>query len=1720
VASVSDIKRLRVFLSSPGDVQEARLVVRDVVEKFLQKERVFRNAKLEVVSWDDPQRPLALDAYLTPQQAIDRHLPMPSECDVFVMILRSRMGTPLVHEGKQYLSGTHYEFENAIAAEKRPRIFVYRWTAPPEQALADFKIGKTPEQQRTQLASLDQFLSRFRNADGTAAGSLMTFATIPEFGSMLLRHVGDALQEKLEHWRTGQGDLGIALSFRRKLTEFREEYLISERGRVPFGGRDAELDQLDRWLFSEARPSRLLLTAPAGRGKSALVVQWLEQLRGYAATGRSDWRIAFIPISIRVGSNRPEEFYQGLALRLSEISDLALDETKQRDADYFKASVRKQLEHIAEKSHKVLVVLDGIDEALESTFDAAVIPKQLPPTLRVLISARWQLRDNDSKGWLKRLGWDRDTRAETIELEKLDTRRIADVLIRLGAPMDIVAHEPGLVERLATLTEGEPLLVRFYCADLWDRSLEGARITAADLDTLKPGFGSYFERWLEHQEQLWNQEGAAVDGDKVDRVLLILAYALGRLPEADLLALMKEVHGDTSLAFADRLLRPLRRFVMGDGKPDTGFVLSHPKIGDYLRSERFHSAEKPVLRAFADWGRKHLAALNAGEINPDDASHYLLLYLPRHLEAARAPASDFMAMVENGWRLAWEAFDGGTRGFSETVKRAWAACDDPGVHLGAQWRCALVMSSVNSLGENIPGSLLLALLIDGNLSPQQVRHYAELKGPTEEAVETLASAAIALNDNALAGADLAQASIFLALKEPDNSKRENLLMKAITKLSGPGDVNQRKANLLDAVLITTKTINNEADRSIALAALAPYLDPAQRADAIAVATALGDELSRARALGVIALCIDPAQRHTVLSAALTAAKIIKNDRSKCWVLAVLVPHLDPTQKSAALEEFLAAAISLKDDNDRTPILTVLAPYLNPAQLSEALAATATIGDWHRADALVALAPGLDRTQLNGALAAATAITHEGNRCKALALLARYLDSTQFEEALSAAREIKDQGRRGWVLAMLSPQLRPTQSPSALDETLAAFKVIFDENREVVRETTGLGLMLPPAVALEVLAPNLNASQLSELLAAIMLTDGVRQKEDRISALGALAPHLNSAQLRDALTAATALGREEFRSSMLVALAPHLAHSEREAALASAMKIDDPRYRFEALMGMAPHVEPIRRGSVLKDALKAATDIFFDREISQALVALIPHLSPMQRREAVAAAIAIKDEGGRAAALVAYAPHLDPDQCGEVLHAATAIRDADKRSLVLAALAPHLDSTQRLSALAAARWIGDDEKRSLALIALAHRLDPDQREAGLAEARAAVMAIGDPWSRDKALLALGPYLSPVDGLVVTMAIKDESSRSVALAEIVPRLDPAQRAEVLTAVSGIGHGLYRSRAVAALAPYLDPSKKRVVLADVAAAAAKLVGGKFRSTAVAALIPHLEPAQKQAVLADTLRAAMEASERDRSEGLAALAPYLNRPQRAAAAASSKAITWDRDRSQALKALAPYLDRRQRADAFAVVMEIDKDFFPMAFREIIHDVGLPTEIREKPHRAEALAAIALYLDRDQRDDALVAANGYSNLVVRCEAVAALAPHLEPAQRATVLANALSAATQSQSRLTRYEAIAALAPHLDTERQKAVLGDTMVAATADGFAPAVTAAIAPHLTPSNRAGGIVPTARLLDFVAALKRPDALTLVASTASLALRLGGPSAVSSLRRAINDVCNWYP
>src|SRR3712207_5783125 len=120
---------LRIFLSSPGDVADDRELARRLIEQQLRRDPSFRHrAVREAVTWNDPDAPTPMLAQLTPQEAVERHLPKPSACDIVVVILWARMGTPLPPEkylkpdGQPYLSGTEWEYEDALRDRKSTRL--------------------------------------------------------------------------------------------------------------------------------------------------------------------------------------------------------------------------------------------------------------------------------------------------------------------------------------------------------------------------------------------------------------------------------------------------------------------------------------------------------------------------------------------------------------------------------------------------------------------------------------------------------------------------------------------------------------------------------------------------------------------------------------------------------------------------------------------------------------------------------------------------------------------------------------------------------------------------------------------------------------------------------------------------------------------------------------------------------------------------------------------------------------------------------------------------------------------------------------------------------------------------------------------------------------------------------------------------------------------------------------------------------------------------------------------------------------------------------------------------------------------------------------------------------------------------------------------------------------------------------------------------------------
>ena len=89
-------RHLRVFLASPGDVADERALVRRLLKDELPYDPlVSGRVTFEVVSWDDPAAPKAMLANMTPQEAVIRFGPKPSECNIVVVVLWFRLGTHL-----------------------------------------------------------------------------------------------------------------------------------------------------------------------------------------------------------------------------------------------------------------------------------------------------------------------------------------------------------------------------------------------------------------------------------------------------------------------------------------------------------------------------------------------------------------------------------------------------------------------------------------------------------------------------------------------------------------------------------------------------------------------------------------------------------------------------------------------------------------------------------------------------------------------------------------------------------------------------------------------------------------------------------------------------------------------------------------------------------------------------------------------------------------------------------------------------------------------------------------------------------------------------------------------------------------------------------------------------------------------------------------------------------------------------------------------------------------------------------------------------------------------------------------------------------------------------------------------------------------------------------------------------------------------------------------
>ncbi|MDC0361016.1 hypothetical protein OAN80_04525 [Alphaproteobacteria bacterium] len=268
------LQDISIFISSPGDVGEEREIAARVIKRLAYEFQA--RAKLRPILWEY-QAIVSTDTF---QKQISR----PSEADIVVCILWTRLGTRLPEgfekrpDGTRYESGTAFEFEDAQAAFDEtgsPDLLAYRKNRDPQVSVRD------PDQLRDfhdQWRALDQFINGwFRNDDGTFKRGFHEFESADRFERKLTEHLRELILKRL---LPAEGDAGE----------------ISWSSGSPFKGLE---------VFQRE-------DAPIYFGRTRAVSEIIEQATARAAAG-----IAFLPIFGMSGSGKSSLLRAGVIATLT-----------------------------------------------------------------------------------------------------------------------------------------------------------------------------------------------------------------------------------------------------------------------------------------------------------------------------------------------------------------------------------------------------------------------------------------------------------------------------------------------------------------------------------------------------------------------------------------------------------------------------------------------------------------------------------------------------------------------------------------------------------------------------------------------------------------------------------------------------------------------------------------------------------------------------------------------------------------------------------------------------------------------------------------------------------------------------------------------------------------------------------------------------------------------------------------------------------------------------------------------------------------------------------------------------------------------------------------------------------------------------------------------------------------------------------------------------------
>lgn len=913
----------------------------------------------------------------------------------------------------------------------------------------------------------------------------------------------------------------------------------------------------------------------------------------------------------------------------------------------------------------------------------------------------------------------------------------------------------------------------------------------------------------------------------------------------------------------NRVLRPWQRFLYQE-------TYEEEEIGEKRETWRIvHQSFASYLARKVDLPRCHRSI----------AAHYILStrwtahdgYASRHLSThlrrgGRESYDPLFALVESKeWCKFQMIVDSTGIAYLNDLEQAWIAVEErneraikngkPAPNLSCEVWCALAISSLHTLYNNVPVELLIRLILAGS--------------------RTMETAKI------------------MAQRIPDPAIRSKTLL-ALTPLLPP----EWRLPTLKKALEAARSIQDEYERFDALIPLIPSLSPEQKLDILAEALELAKSIKDAQRQSKVLSTLAPLLPAPLLKEALVTAQSINVFGYHVEAQVAIGQHLPPDTWQPLLQKLLKATIDLGKNmlplvfniHSWATALAAIFPHL-PKEEQQSLAQDAF--DWAQQfsmeddwevrlwpEALAVLAPHLPEEEqepvLRNALDMILRLQDTSDLAEALGALAPCLLEPLLREALNAVDRITDASQRAEILTALALHLPRNEQIPVTHNALEAIRAIKEDFTKTKLLTD--------------LAPHLPKPLLSD---ALDITRTINYIPLRSKVLGRFAPHLPDALLPEALDIVWSIGDIEHLVGALTAFAPHLPEEEQEPILRTTLDyirtLESHYIQLERLMSLVPSLPPslmrealeivkalgpdwqrtlglwMESISTIPDAMAALVPYMSGEEwltLLQAmldsilqtigvrlsnqvwdLAALAPYLTPSQIEQAFNGICLINDEMLQVRALVALAPYL-PDPLlqktqdivfamedattktytlvrmidrlpqdkkalvlGKALDAATAISSAKDRAQVLAELSSEIPASIASKALETAREINVDVHRLYALAALARYLSEEERQSVLHASRNLTPNIEDVPIQVLALAMLAQHLPtreqlPVinKALEIARSMKNETTHTFVLQDLVPYLPESLLPEALSDILAMEIYTYPARVLATLAPML--------------------------------------------------------------------------------------------------------------------------------------------------------------------------------------------------------------------------------------------------------------------------------------------------------------------------------